>query len=234
MKKTLQILCFVAASLLAAAACTHKSNEVQPGPGPVDTTNVNVPDTALCFERDILPIFISNCAKSGCHDAASHQEGYIFTSYETITARKFVKGNAHRTELYEKITDNDPKDIMPPPPNTPLTAQQIGLIFDWIQRGAPNTTGCVSNCDSTAFTFSATIQPLLSKNCRGCHNSVTASSGVNLDNYAGVKAVADNGQLIGAVKHLPGFPAMPQGGQQLSACQIRQLEKWIAAGTLNN
>ena len=70
--------------------------------------------------------------------------------------------------------------------------------------------------------------------CKGCHNSTTATSGVILDNYSGVKTVAANGKLLGVIKRLPGFPAMPKNGNKLSDCQIRQLEKWIAAGAQNN
>ncbi|TXH54461.1 MAG: hypothetical protein E6Q89_07980 [Bacteroidia bacterium] len=83
-------------------------------------TNQGLSDTALCFERDVLPIFISNCAKSGCHDAITQQKGYVFTSYATITSKKFKAGNLNDTELWEKITEQDHKDRMPPPPNTPL------------------------------------------------------------------------------------------------------------------
>lgn len=214
------------------AACQHEKELPQPGgPGP---GNPGGNDTGLCFERDILPIFISNCAKAGCHDAASAQEGYVFTSYQTIVAKKFEPGDPNDTELYEKITENDPDKIMPPPPNAPLSSAQKSLIREWILRGAPNTTGCAPNCDSNNIAFAAGIQPLLNQYCKGCHNSVASSGGVKLDHYSGVAAVVSNGKLLGVIKHQPGFPAMPQGGNKLTDCQIRQVEKWIAAGALNN
>jgi hypothetical protein len=239
-------------------SCTHKSSDIQPTTPPGGGTGTGSgtggtgggtgtggagtgggtttpPDTALCFERDILPIFISNCAKSGCHDAASAQDGYVFTSYQTITAKKFRAGDPGETELYEKITEHDSRKIMPPPPNAPLTSDQISKIGRWITMGAPKTTGCsTGNCDSTKFAFSETIQPILNTNCKGCHNSASASGGVNLDNYNGVKIVASDGRLLGVTKQLSGYPAMPRGGTKLSDCQIMKLEKWIAAGVPNN
>jgi len=39
---------------------------------------------AVCFEAEVLPIFQTNCAKSGCHDAASHQDGYVLNSYDSL------------------------------------------------------------------------------------------------------------------------------------------------------
>src|SRR4051812_18403635 len=39
------------------------------------------PDSTY-FENQILPLFISNCAKSGCHDAAAHEEGFVFNSFD--------------------------------------------------------------------------------------------------------------------------------------------------------
>lgn len=234
-----------------AVSCKHDSAD--PAPSPVnnggDSTGgnpgtgtgtgsgggtTNPPDTGLCFERDILPIFVSNCAKSGCHDAASRQDGYVFTSYQTITSKKFRAGDPEHTELYEKITEDKPSKRMPPPQDLPLTQQQVGLIYRWITSGAPNSTGCAGGCDSTRFTYSGVVQPLITQQCRGCHNSATSSGGVNLDNYAGVKAVAADGRLQGVINHSPGYPPMPQGGQKLSSCQIMQVEKWLASGASNN
>jgi len=234
MKTALSITLISLMAITLLLACKHSSTEVTPaGPTPGGGNNP-APDTALCFERDILPIFISNCAKSGCHDAATRQDGYEFTSYQTITAKKFRPGNPRETELYEKITENDHDDIMPPPPNAPLSNKEITLIYNWIARGAPNTRDCKSACDSSAFTFSQTIQPLLNQYCKGCHNTTGASGGVNLDNYNGVKTVAASGRLMNVITHRPGVPAMPQGGNKLSDCQIKQVEKWISAGALNN
>src|ERR1035437_7694584 len=36
-----------------------------------------------CFTRDILPVLVSKCASTGCHDAASHAGGHQYISYTT-------------------------------------------------------------------------------------------------------------------------------------------------------
>lgn len=224
-------------------ACTHNSNL----PEPVGTNNNNnnngdttiVPvDTSICFERDILPIFRSNCAKSGCHDAASHEEGYILDNYSNIMNTGeddgIVPGNANGSEIYESITENDIDKIMPEYPNPPLSAAQIALIKRWINEGAQNGTNCVVLCDTNNFTYNAGIMPIMQQNCVGCHSSSVPSGGVILSTHSGVATVSQNGRLLGAIKHLSGFSPMPQGGAQLSACKIRQVEKWVQAGAPDN
>ncbi len=90
------------------------------------------------------------------------------------------------------------------------------------------------DCNTTAVSYSATVQPLLANNCVSCHSGASASGGVLLDNYASVVEVAGNGSLLGTVKHSSGYPSMPQGGAALSDCSVSQIEAWITQGTLNN
>src|SRR4051812_23274130 len=79
-----------------------------PGPGPQPVTGQTCsPDTAY-FQQQVLPIFISNCSMSGCHDAASAQHGVVLTSYASImTTGDIEPGNPNHSKVYEKITDND-------------------------------------------------------------------------------------------------------------------------------
>ena len=58
---------------------------------------------ALCFERDVLPIFTSNCTMSGCHDVSGHREGFIFTSYAGVS-RGVVPGDPAASIIYRMIT----------------------------------------------------------------------------------------------------------------------------------
>jgi mono/diheme cytochrome c family protein len=95
-------------------------------------------------------------------------------------------------------------------------------------------SGGGSACDTANMTYSANIQPLLQNNCYSCHGNGQINGGVTLDSYAGVKAVADNGKLIGVVTHSAGFPQMPQGAAKLSDCNINKIRSWINHGKLNN
>lgn len=188
------------------------------------------PDTVY-FQQAILPILVSNCAVPGCHDATSHQEGYVFTNYQNVM--KVVRpGRPGDSDLYEVITENDPDDRMPRPPRPPLTQAQIALIEKWIRQGAKNNS-CVSGCDTSNVRFAATIQPLLQTYCTGCHSGTNASGGINFTTYAGVKSQIDNGKLMPAINHTGPKP-MPLGGSKLSDCNIAKFSIWIRNGAPNN
>lgn len=90
-------------------------------------------------------------------------------------------------------------------------------------------------CDTAHATFNATIVPIIQNNgCLSCHSSVAPLAGFSLSTYSEVKTVADNGQLYGALFHLPGFPPMPQGGAQLTPCELSKVKAWIDAGSPEN
>ena len=221
------------------ASCTHEPLlPIGPGPGlPTDSTTTKPCDPdSVYFETDILPILISNCAIATCHDAASRQDGVELTSYQAVKNSDIIKLNDPRkSDLYEVITENDPDDVMPPPPRAKLSAEQTALILKWIQQGAKNLS-CdeTGECDITNVTYSATVAPILQTYCTGCHSGSTPSGGISLATHAGVATVAGNGKLYGAISHQSGFVAMPQGGNKLPNCQIDQIKIWIDSGAANN
>ena len=120
-----------------ATSCTHEPlNPI--GPNPNDTTGNNGrvcdPDTVY-FQQDVLPLIVSSCSMSGCHNAASAQDGVVLTDYEKIMQTGDVKaGQPNNSKLYEALVETNPNKIMPPPPAS-LTAAQIQLIKTWIQQG---------------------------------------------------------------------------------------------------
>lgn len=91
-------------------------------------------------------------------------------------------------------------------------------------------------CDTTNVTYSTTVKGILQNNsCMTCHSgSAAAGGGIVLDTYTGVKTVAQNGGLYGAVTHSASFTPMPQSGGKLSNCDISKLKTWIDAGNPNN
>lgn len=212
-------------------ACTHEATSPNSANNPPTFSASCSADTAY-FVNEVLPIITSNCAMSGCHDAATRAEGVQLTSYSTII--KYVKaGNATGSKLYKVIIEPNPGDRMPPPPRSPLTAAQIAKIQKWINQGAKNNS-CASACDANVFTFSASIKPMLDTKCVGCHSATSPGGNINLSTYAAVRTVALNGKLYGSIAHQPGFSAMPKNGTKLSDCEITQVQRWIAAGALNN
>ncbi len=197
-----------------------------------NTTTTTTPvDTGICFERDVLPIFISNCAKSGCHDAITQAEELVLNNYSNIMSGGITAGNSGASRLYQSLAGTNP--YMPPYPNSKLTAAQQTIIQKWIDQGAINSS-CASSCDTTTYTYAAVIKPIMTSNCIGCHNSTSASGRAILDTYAGVQAEALNGRLVGAVNGTAPNVQMPLGGNKLMSCQITQITKWVNAGAPNN
>lgn len=235
--KKLQIvsLATIASFVLLLSNCKHEPVWQENNTGNNSGNNNNgggtqTVDTSICFERDILPIFQSNCAQSGCHNATTRAEGYNLTSYATITSRGIIPGNATSSKIMREINSNS----MPPYPNPPLTAEQKALIKRWINEGAKNGTNCPPKCDSNSYTFSKNIQPIIQNKCVGCHNSGTKSGNIDLSNYNGVKATVTSGRLWGSINGLSGYVFMPSGGNKLSNCELAQFRKWINAGAPNN
>jgi hypothetical protein len=192
------------------------------------TSDLNNPD--VCFQENVLPIFVSKCGMSGCHDQNSKKEEYILTSYEGIM--KGIKAkHPLQSEIYREISGSNPE--MPPKSSTQLTSKELAYIKIWIKMGAINSSNC-SNCDTSLYTYSGKIKPLVDLWCTGCHNANNAGGGYNLSNYAGTAVVAANGSLLGSLQHAAGYSAMPKNTSKLSSCDISAVEKWINNGFPNN
>jgi hypothetical protein len=185
-----------------------------------------------CFTRDILPVIVSRCASTGCHDAATHEEGYNFTTYSNIR-NSVSPGNAAASKLYKVITTSSGEDKMPPTGKPQLTSAEKDSIRKWINYGALNEN-CGEVCDTVnAVTFSGSIWPVIQSTCLGCHSGTSPSGNVLLANYNNVAALAANGTLIASLKGTGGVTRMPVGGS-LSTCRIRQFDLWIKNGYSNN
>jgi mono/diheme cytochrome c family protein len=194
------------------------------------------PDTVY-FEKELLPILVSNCAMSGCHDAQSAQDGVILDSYENVFNTSDLKpGDPNSSDLYEVLIDDDPGDRMPPLPADPLPQATIDKIFIWIEQGAQNLHCDMdsSACDTSSVSYAAVISPLMETHCKGCHSGNSPGGGVLLDNHTNVAAAGNNGRLYGSIAHLNGFSPMPKNEAKLDQCAIDQVQAWINQGTLDN
>lgn len=198
---------------------------------PGDSARPCSPDTVY-FERDVLPVLISNCAMNGCHDPQSKQDGIILNNFDNVIRTGDVRpGQPNESDLYEVLVEDKEDKRMPPPPASRLNNAQIELIRKWIAQGAKNLK--CGDCDSTLFSYALHIKPIIDNNCLGCHNDPAPAMNINLSTHAGVKAIADNGKLYGSVAQLQGYSAMPKGSK-LSDCSIVKIKKWIDAGAPNN
>jgi hypothetical protein len=191
------------------------------------------PDTVY-FQNQILPLILSSCATTDCHDKLTGEQEVLLVDYASIIHYgEITPGDPEDSELYEAITEDNEEDRMPPPPKNPLTNEQKNLIKKWIQQGAKNNF-CEEDCDTLNVTFSGTVWPLVQNNCFGCHSGGNPSGGIPLVDYASVVSVANSGKLYGAISHSPGFSPMPKNGPRLNDCKITQIQIWIENGKPNN
>lgn len=228
---------FVLLVLVAMTGCMHEPpvapNEVVDGNGGGGwEEEVIVCDSNIIwFQQQVLPILISNCAVPGCHNTATDDnDGIEITSYTTLMASGIVQDG----DLMEAITDIDPDNRMPQPPQDPLLQTEIDLIAQWIQQGAQNNSCEGSVCDTLNVTFAGTIRPLVQQRCQGCHSGATPQGGLDFTAWGTLNTVAMDGRLAGAIQHQPTFTAMPPSGPMLSDCRIAQFLAWIDQGAPNN
>lgn len=188
----------------------------------------------VCFERDVLPIFQSNCTQSGCHNTQDRTKGFDYSTYEGIS-KAVIPGDYRNSKTYQVLILTSGGEAMPPQPYNRLTDAQITTIASWIEEGANKTTcSDQGNCDVTNPSYSGTVKPILDTYCSGCHSGSSPQGNVDYNQYNGVKATVTNGRLLGAIDHASGFSAMPKNSNKLSACNILKIRAWIDAGALNN
>jgi mono/diheme cytochrome c family protein len=227
---------FFVAGIIFMISCKHDFSDANvdtsgngTGTPPSQTSNCSA--DSVYFANEIQPLINSSCATSGCHDAATRAEGVELTTYNKI--RNYaVPFNAAGSKLYKSMIKSG-GDRMPPPPKPAMTAAQLAKVVKWINQGAQNNQ-CTGGCDTTVFTYAAAIAPMMSTFCNGCHNPSSLGGGIDVSTYTALKVQVLNGKLMGSIAHTSGFSAMPKSSNKLLDCQIRQVEKWIQAGSLNN
>jgi hypothetical protein len=236
------LLFLTALLMMMLSSCKHEP-EILPinltGNNGGGNNGSNNPVTSTCdpdsvyFESQVLPLLVSNCAKSGCHSVQDHEDGVVLNNYANVMATGDVDpGRPGNSDLYKVLIENDPDDRMPLD-LPPLSPAQIDLVYRWIAQGAQNNS-CSNTCDTTNVTYSGTISPIIQTYCVGCHSGQTPGGNIMLTTYSGVNTIAMNGKLSGSVNHNTGFSAMPKGGNKLAPCQIDQIRIWINNGAPNN
>jgi len=160
MKKLLELILGISPTLiiliLIINSCKH--DNIEPGKYP-----------AICFTKQILPIFTSNCARPDCHDQTG-AAGLVLDSYEGIITG-IKKGDANGSSIYKAIT-NVWDNMMPP--DRPLPQELRTLLYLWIEQGAENDTTCVNDTSTTngivsISSYGAMDSHNVGQNCRLCH-----------------------------------------------------------------
>ncbi|NVO18085.1 MAG: hypothetical protein HXX13_00200 [Bacteroidetes bacterium] len=211
-------------------------------PTPTDTTGKDTTTTSayhcstdtVYFEQLILPMLKSSCAMSGCHDASSHKEGIKLDTYSNIMATGGINTSSPTSSKIYRAMVNGGEDIMPPYPAAPMNSDQLASLSKWIRQGAKDNSCLESGCDTANVAYSTHIRPIITNFCLGCHNGTSPGGGIPLALYSDVKAIADNGRLVGTIDHLTGYSPMPKNGNKLTDCQVRMVKIWIGQGAPNN
>ena len=215
---------------LIMAQCKHDT--VIPDGFEIPEQSTICDSDTVYFVNDVLPLIMSSCATTGCHDDQTAEHGVRLTSYTNIIQTGEIRPfNPNDSELYEVLFD-DGDDLMPPPPMTAFSAEKKEIIRKWIQQGARNNE-CIEECNFTTVSFSADIAPIISTSCLSCHGSVSPNGGVSLTNYSEIAVVANSGKLLDVLKAQNGASLMPPSSA-LNNCKIDKITKWIEDGTPNN
>lgn len=89
-------------------------------------------------------------------------------------------------------------------------------------------------CNTEAVSYQDDIRLIFDTHCMICHNASSNFGNVKLETYAQVVTRVESGELLGVIRHDPGFSPMPQGNPKIPECQIRQIESWIDDGYPQN
>jgi hypothetical protein len=188
-----------------------------------EAEGLNLMDS-ICFESQILPIFQTSCAISGCHDSPGNESGYVFADYEHIM-EAVTPGDPMKSPAYTSLISGSGEEGLMPP-GQPLSVQNRTLIRVWIEQGALNESCVQLECDTVSvITFTDHVWPVIELNCEGCHSGASPSGGIPLTDYCEVAILSANGMLAGVLRDGT-YPIMPPSGP-IPECQIRQIELWI-------
>jgi hypothetical protein len=220
------MLILVSAALVAA--CHHNADLSIPPPKPPDPgPEFKCSHDTVYFQNTVLPVILSGCAKSGCHDEATHQSGHVLENYTEIS-KLVVPFNPQNSQLYTILFSNSSSERMPP--DNPFSIDQKSIVYWWIAQGAYNNHCDSAGCDSTNVTYTNSIAPIIQAWCLGCHSGSNPANGLSLETYDQVVACANSGRLMGAILQESGYYPMPKGGNKLSQCEINLFQKWINTG----
>jgi hypothetical protein len=99
---------------------------------PPTATNPDGPPQAVNYSADLMPLFNSSCALSGCHLSGGHHP-YLNTevSYNELINGGFVNTDIPKQSILYIMINSDMKTYIP-------SASDRQKVYDWIRNGAPN------------------------------------------------------------------------------------------------
>ncbi|MEP7195074.1 MAG: hypothetical protein ABI851_01050 [Saprospiraceae bacterium] len=208
-------ICFLTSTLIVFQSCTNDSGQ----------------SIEVCFQTEVLPIFVSTCTYSGCHNTFDNAKNLDLSNYEGIL-KSIQPGNHRASDSYKVLISlNSP---MPPSPYDRLTEDKLLTIASWIDQGANNNACQSVNCDTSNISLSGQVKPILDKYCGGCHSIKTPQGNIDFRTYSSLKKYVDNGSLVGSINFDQSFSNMPKNSNKMPACDINIIAKWVNDGAPNN
>ncbi len=108
------------------------------------------------------------------------------------------------------------------------------LYLTSCSKESADKLAAAATCDTANVSYSAQILPILQDNCYTCHQGSGAPSGIDLSNFAILKAHVNNGDLVSAVTHNGSVTPMPENAPMLPTCEVNTIVAWVHQGALNN
>src|SRR5690606_15246094 len=94
-------------------------------------------DRAVRFNLDVRPILSENCFHCHGFDEAARQADLRLDTEAGAKRHAIEPGDATQSDLYLRITSDDPDLRMPPPGSgRSLHKEQIDTVRAWIEQGA--------------------------------------------------------------------------------------------------
>jgi Protein of unknown function (DUF1549)/Protein of unknown function (DUF1553)/Planctomycete cytochrome C len=90
------------------------------------------PPKGIDFAHDVVPILKARCAK--CHTNGTYKGSVSFDTRADAMKKAAVPGKASESELFRRITSNDP-DTRMPPKSEALAAKEVKILEAWINEG---------------------------------------------------------------------------------------------------
>lgn len=127
---------------VVASGCGEKKLPFEPTVSPT-------PNPSATFTRVQNEIFTANCAIAGCHASLGPQQGMSLAagaaygnivrvhSVERPDLNRIEPGSPDRSYMVKKLRGDPDITGLRMPNGGTLTAAQIQLVIDWVQRGAP-------------------------------------------------------------------------------------------------
>ena len=207
---------------------------------------------SLTYTKDILPIFTSSCLDCHGPDENRRMLNLRFDTQDFLSSH-IVAGDPESSLLFQRISEDDMIRVMPPSSSgRTLTQQQIQIVRDWIEGGAPwgedlNETqrADLVQAAERQVVFTREVRPILSRNCFQCHgpDEENRQMGLRLDTPEGF--AGDRGNFGGPVV-IPGNAAdsllfqritaeaenfrMPRDREALTADEVETIRLWINQG----